>query len=54
MDPSLAGRYGMIPVPELESRWHDWTDEGDDKEYHAAIIIKGHIAADMMKPVLIL
>lgn len=54
MDPSLAGRYGMMTTKDLDSRWHDWNDEGDAKEYHSAIIIKGAVAGDMMKPVMIL
>ena len=50
MDPSLAGRYGTLSIKEFEDRWHDWSDNGVDKEYHTAIIIKGSEPANSLVP----
>jgi predicted double-glycine peptidase len=41
MDPSIAGRYGLLSIGDFESRWHDWSDDGSCKEYHTAILLRG-------------
>lgn len=53
MDPSLAGRYGKMGIKEFENRWHDWSDDGAEKEYHTGIIIKGE-KAERLVPGLIM
>lgn len=50
MDPSVAGRYAIMSKTEFEARWHDWSDEGDSKEYHTAILLKGKRAIDLTQP----
>jgi predicted double-glycine peptidase len=47
MDPSIAGRYGLISSNDFEARWHDWSDDGSSKEYHTAILIRGNRVADL-------
>lgn len=47
MDPAIAGRYGMLSIAEFEKRWHDWSDDGDSKEYHTAIFLKGKEVLDI-------
>ncbi len=50
MDPSVAGRYGIMCRDEFEARWHDWSDDGESKEYHTAILIRGDKAIDITHP----
>lgn len=41
MDPSIPGQYGAISIKQFNERWHDWNDEGDQCEYHTAILLRG-------------
>ena len=50
MDPSIAGRYGLLSRGEFEARWHDWSDDGETKEYHTAILLKGDKPKDLTQP----
>lgn len=40
MDPSIPGQYGTISIKQFNERWHD----GEDREYHTAILLKGEKA----------
>ena len=50
MDPSVAGRYAILSLVQFESRWHDWSDEGDYQEFHTAILLRGDEVADLTQP----
>lgn len=50
MDPAVAGRYTILSIAEFERRWHDWSDDGDSKEYHTAILLKGERVLDIGQP----
>lgn len=50
MDPAVAGRYTILSIAEFEKRWHDWSDDGDSKEYHTAILLKGNQVLDIGQP----
>jgi ABC-type bacteriocin/lantibiotic exporter with double-glycine peptidase domain len=50
MDPSIPGQYGRLSIEQLNARWHDWSDDGNEKEYHTAILIKGEIPALLEEP----
>lgn len=50
MDPSVAGRYAILSIEQFESRWHDWSDDGDYQEFHTAILLKGDCVADLSQP----
>lgn len=47
MDPSVAGRYALMSREEFELRWHDWSDDGQSKEYHTAILLRGEKVVDL-------
>ena len=50
MDPSIAGQYGLISNVDFEARWHDWSDDGESKEYHTAILLRGNKVVDLTQP----
>jgi predicted double-glycine peptidase len=50
MDPAVPGRYTILSIAEFEKRWHDWNDDGDSKEYHTAILLRGEKAMDISQP----
>jgi predicted double-glycine peptidase len=50
MDPSIPGQYGILSIEEFDARWHDWSDQGDDHEYHTAILLMGDKPADLSHP----
>lgn len=50
MDPSVAGQYAVMSRDEFESRWHDWSDDGETKEYHTAILLRGQKVIDLTQP----
>lgn len=50
MDPSVAGQYAILSIPQFEARWHDWSDEGDYQEFHTAILLRGEEVADLSHP----
>jgi hypothetical protein len=50
MDPSVAGRYALISNNDFEARWHDWSDDGESKEYHSAILLRGKKVVDLTQP----
>lgn len=53
MDPSVAGQYASMSRNQFESRWHDWSDDGQTKEYHTAILLKGERVVDLTQPLVI-
>lgn len=53
MDPSVAGQYALISRSDFEARWHDWSDDGETKEYHTAILLKGTKVIDTTQPYVI-
>lgn len=53
MDPSVAGQYARLSEAVFEARWHDWSDDGESKEYHTAILIKGRKVNDLAQPYII-
>jgi hypothetical protein len=42
MDPRIPAQYGRISIKDLEARWHTYGDDGKTKEYHGALILRGH------------
>jgi predicted double-glycine peptidase len=50
MDPSVAGQYALLSRGEFEARWHDWSDDGESKEYHTAILLRGENPIDVTQP----
>lgn len=50
MDPSIPGQYGILSIESFTSRWHDFSDAGDELEYHTAILLKGDRVADLSLP----
>ena len=50
MDPSVAGQYGIMSCEDFEARWHDWSDDGETKEYHTAILLRGQKVVDLTQP----
>ena len=52
MDPAVAGSYHSLTVPELLASWHDWSDDGETREFNTGIIIKGERAHPFILPVL--
>ena len=50
MDPAIAGQYGILSIAEFEARWHDWSDDGETKEYHTAILLKGSKVMNLAQP----
>lgn len=50
MDPSVPGRYLRLSSSNFMARWHDWSDDGESKEYHTAIMLKGEKAIDLSQP----
>lgn len=50
MDPGVAGQYAILSIAEFDERWHDWSDEGEDREFHTAILLKGEKPADLTHP----
>lgn len=50
MDPAIPGRYGILSITEFEARWHDWSDDGETKEHHTAILLRGTKVADLTQP----
>jgi predicted double-glycine peptidase len=50
MDPSIAGQYGRLSNVKFETRWHDWSDDGNSKEYHTAILLRGQKVNDLSRP----
>lgn len=50
MDPSVPGQYVRLSRSKFEARWHDWSDDGETKEYHTAIMLKGDKAVDLTLP----
>lgn len=53
MDPSVAGQYASMSINEFERRWHDWSDDGEVKEYHTAILLRGEKVVDITQPYVI-
>lgn len=52
MDPSVAARYGWLPLDELEARWHDFEDRhGRVRRYvRAGIVVAGKKPAARREP----
>lgn len=50
MDPGVAGQYAIMSIEEFDQRWHDWSDEGDNQEFHTAILLKGDKVMDLAQP----
>lgn len=50
MDPSIPGQYGILSIEEFDARWHDYSDSGEECEYHTAILLKGDKVADLTQP----
>ncbi len=53
MDPSIPGQYGLLSRNDFEARWHDWSDDGETKEYHTAILLKGDKPIDLSRPYIV-